>query len=520
AQRRDRCDYYGDDAFLQKVLRHHAGEEWAQGHERVARFSAEVSTRWREFAEISALPENQPRMMHYDGHGHRIDRILRPRETLLMESEILAHGIFSARTPRWERLAKLLLLHQNGEAGVMCAMACTEGLIAITEAHLDTAGEAVEAIWQHCKEGIDGGFGIGAQFLTEVQGGSDVPANLVEAVPDGGRYRLFGVKFFCSACHADYAVVTAKVTGSEAVSTFVVPTWLSGERERELRNGQIIRRLKRKLGTIELPTAEIEFQGALAYPVGPLGKGVANVVAHVLTLSRLNVSISNAATNLRAAREARLYTEFRRVFGERVIDYPIARGQIAELEDSAQRTLAGLFKVYALFIRLGCRLTAGLPKDDDQALRSAKFRLRILIMLQKIATTREAIDTLHKAMSLFAGHGVMECFSALPRLLRDAMINEQWEGPRNLLLNQIHTDLRRVAAWYGPAQFVADLLEGAPPTQAEELGAALREIVEQEIFAVTQRATDEAIGLAGRWDRLAQDLFTAYQKQALQELQT
>ena len=53
----------------------------------------------------------------------------------------------------------------------------------------------------------------------------------VEARPDGDRYRLFGVKFFCSACHADYAIVTAKVTGSEDVSTFLVPAWLPGDRD-------------------------------------------------------------------------------------------------------------------------------------------------------------------------------------------------------------------------------------------------------------------------------------------------
>ncbi|MCH8275558.1 MAG: acyl-CoA dehydrogenase, partial [Armatimonadetes bacterium] len=102
--------------------------------------------------------------------------------------------------------------------------------------------------------------------------------------------------------------------------------------------------------------------------------------------------------------------------------------------------------------------TAGLPKDEDIDTRKRKFRLRILIMLQKIVTIRDSIDSLHLAMSIFAGHGVMECFSALPRLLRDAMINEQWEGPRNLLLNQIHHDLQRVSDWYPAAEFAADIL--------------------------------------------------------------
>jgi len=35
-------------------------------------------------------------------------------------------------------------------------------------------------------------------------------------------------------------------------------------------------------------------------------------------------------------------------------------------------------------------------------------------------------------------------FSALPRMYHDPIVNEAWEGPRNLPLTQIHRDLRRV----------------------------------------------------------------------------
>ncbi len=457
------------------------------------------------------MPENRPRMMHYDGHGNRIDRILRPREVEILEREIFGAGLFAARTPRWERLAKLLLVHQNGEHGVACALACTEGLIALIEAHSDTAPPEVRRILQHCTEGLDGEFGTGSQFLTEIQGGSDVPANLVEAVAEGDHYRLYGVKFFCSACHTDYTIVTAKVTGSEEV-TFAVPAWLPGDKQRERRNGYLIRRLKRKLGTIELPTAEIEYRGAIAYPVGPIGKGVANVVGHVLTTSRINVSISNAATNLRAAREARMYAEFREVFGRKVGSYAFGAAQLRHLDRVTQRTLAGLFKIYGELLAQGGRLSAGLPRDDDLALRKRKLALRLLIMLQKITTTKDTIDLVHQAISIFAGHGVMECFSALPRLLRDAHINEQWEGPRGLLLNQIHNDLCRVAEWYPADQLVRDLLGD----DARELSERMRELCAADIFS--GEAIPETMQQALEWDRAADELLHGYQDRALAEL--
>lgn len=123
----------------------------------------------------------------------------------------------------------------------------------------------------------------------------------MEAEPDGRYYRVYGSKFFCSAVHADYAVVTAKVTGSEKVGTFIIPSWLPGDKEKEKRNGYVINRIKWKLGTVELPTAEIDFNGAVAYPIGPTDRGVANAVGIVLTLSRMAVGVSSAAMMTRAA---------------------------------------------------------------------------------------------------------------------------------------------------------------------------------------------------------------------------
>ena len=122
---------------------------------------------------------------------------------------------------------------------------------------------------------------------------------------------IFKIKFFCSATHADYAVVTAKPAGSEKVALFAVPSWLAGNKEMEIRNGYTIDRIKWKMGTSELTTAELTFNGAVAYPIGPLDKGVANVVGIVLTCSRLTVGLSAAAYMTRAVRETEKYVSFR-----------------------------------------------------------------------------------------------------------------------------------------------------------------------------------------------------------------
>ncbi|NLA27710.1 MAG: acyl-CoA dehydrogenase [Firmicutes bacterium] len=513
--KRDGFDYYRDDPFIQKVIKKYAAGEWENLHEILLGFSPKVSFRWSAFAEKIAYPDVRPYIQHYDAYNRRIDRIVRPMETHLLEEEIFSQGLFSEKTSPWEYFSKLFLLHQMGETGVMCPVACTEGLIALINYYPDHGLKELDEIYRHCKEGIDGNFAIGAQYMTEIQGGSDIPSNLMEAEPNGPYYRIYGSKFFCSAVHADYAVVTAKVTGSKKVGTFIVPSWMPGDKEKELRNSYIINRIKWKMGTVELPTAELDFSGAIAYPIGPLDRGVANAVGIVLTLSRMAVGVSSAAIMTRAAREALLYSEFRDVFGEKINKHPLAVNQLQNIEEAAKRTTAGAFKIYDLFIRLGRKLQPSLYSDEPPETQKARFNLRELILLQKIFASYETIDTVRKAISIFGGHGVIEDFSSLPRLLRDALVNELWEGPRNVLLMQIYRDLQRISEFYSPGEFVLSLLEGGDESEAKEIAEEFTRMLSSSTLIGTE---SQNLHAALEWEQLCEKLFRSYQAVALDEV--
>ncbi|MDD5168292.1 MAG: acyl-CoA dehydrogenase family protein, partial [Syntrophales bacterium] len=419
---RQDVDYYRDDPFIRKVVRHFTGDEWEKVEAEALAVSAKASFRWRDLAEAIARPEKRPFMMHYDGHHNRIDRIVRPRETEILEQEIFSEAFFSEKTSPWVKLIKMFVIYQNGEACIACPITCTEGLVMLLDKFADTA--EAKGILEHCKEGVDGEFAIGAQYLSEIQGGSDVPANVLEAVNEGGVWRLYGTKFFCSATHADYAVVTAKPAGSEKVALFVLPSWLPGDKEKEMRNGYTIDRIKWKLGTSELTTGELTFNGAVAYPVGPLEKGVANVVGIVLTYSRLTVGLSAAAFMTRAVREAKKYAEFRPAFGLNIGQFPLVASQLLRMDHAAKRTTAGAFKLYRDFLALPGGLKGALKVEETEAVRKKRFDIRELIMLQKMAASWYSTDVIREAMSIFGGHGVMEDFSSLPRLYRDSAINE------------------------------------------------------------------------------------------------
>nr|WP_263323117.1 acyl-CoA dehydrogenase family protein [Neobacillus sp. Marseille-Q6967] len=352
--------------------------------------------------------------------------------------------------------------------------------------------------------------------MTEIQGGSDLPANLLEAVPDGKYYRLYGNKFFCSAAHADYSVVTAKISGSNKVSTFIVPSWLPGDKEKEKRNGYEINRIKWKLGTCELPTGEIQYNGALAYPIGPKDKGIAVAVGIVLALSRLEIGIACAGFMLRASREANLYSDFRTVFGKKVKEYPLAASKLKRIENAAQRTTAAAFKIYDLFLRLEKPLNPGIHSDQPIEIRKQLFNLRELVLLQKICATNEGAEILREAISVFAGHGVMEEFSSLPRIFRDVVVNEQWEGPRNLLLTQIYRDLQRVSDWYSPEDFVSSVLKGAPKETVRQFSTELQDLLQRPVLGEVSEASIEA---AVEWDQFCDQFFKAYQEAALAEIE-
>ena len=51
-------DYYRDDPFLQKVVKHYTGEDWPVVDEEARKISPKVSFRWRDMAEAIACRKN------------------------------------------------------------------------------------------------------------------------------------------------------------------------------------------------------------------------------------------------------------------------------------------------------------------------------------------------------------------------------------------------------------------------------------------------------------------------------
>lgn len=389
-----------------------------------------VSGSWRLLADQSA--KSEPRIVPYNAYNQRLDTIELPAQTTQLLQEVYGYHPFSKKHPFWFRYFLNYILSKNGESGVCCSIACTDGMVQILNEF--PQGEN-QQILSWLEDGKNSGYVHGAQFITEIQGGSDVGQNQLIAKPtNSSAFQLFGEKWFCSNIIADYFVVTARPEGNpegpKGIALFLVPAYQASG----ARNGYHIRRLKNKLGTRNLPTAELNFEGATAYPIGPLDKGLSNIIRVVITCSRIHSALTSAGFLQRALGDAKRYCQFREVFGKPIASYPLARKELKEIQQIADRQTAGTLELIAQ------KYLKATPEKETSA--QERLAWRVFIMLNKMAVTRESAEGIHRVIYLYAGNGIEHEFSPTPRLLNDAIINEVWEGPHHLLISNAFEDLR------------------------------------------------------------------------------
>jgi acyl-CoA dehydrogenase len=404
-------------------------------------------------------------------------------------SQVHGSGLWDPGRDERARYAAVMLLNQNGEGGVACSVACTDGLVRVLRRHgghpevLRSLETMTPEQWTH-----------GAQFVTEIQGGSDAATNQVRAEPVGdGSFALHGQKWFCSNLTADWWLVTARPAGAPAgargVGLFLVP---------RAGGGFTVERLKDKVGTRALPTAEIRFHGARGRPVGPLDQGLKTMVSEVLVPSRLHNIVAVAGFLRRAEREAAAYAVTRTAFGRPLAAQPLLADVLRRLQAAADLAEAGACAT----------VDAWLASLRPGATAEQLLLARVLVSLHKAVATREAQPLLQEAMSVLGGNGIEERFSALPRLWRDSVILETWEGPYTLLLSSALGDLRRagVAGTAGAAVFLRSWHGGDPP--GPEVA---------ELAAILGSDPDDA-GAALAWRGLAHRLVAGWARRALSRL--
>lgn len=456
-------DFFADDPDLRAILRHHGLVEGSSTWQRLADYGRFVATTGMQQADLADRPDALPTLEPYDAWGE-LDRV--QLQVHPATERVLAHALKAGAATDPDPFLRygLAYLHgQVGEAGVNCPLACTDGLVRAVQ-ELGGTPECDAAVAHILSQSSDAPVHA-AQFVTEVQGGSDAATNAVLARPQAdGSWRLYGKKWFCSNAWAQYWVLTARPEGApegaRGVGLFLVPR----ERPQGKPNSFRMDRLKDKLGSRALPTGEMTLDGAVGWPVGELNAGLSNMVRIVLTTSRFWNALLAASTIRAAERVARCYAGFRSAFGQRIDAFPLVAASLAELAEDARNYTAAGFEVLAAWEAAAAPLREGRKPDADAAVRA-----RILVMLAKTCATERATTRVHDAMMILAGNGIEERFSPLPRLWRDAAILETWEGPHGLLLTRSLLDLRKFGGADDPHAMTGLLLGTEASSDAARL---------------------------------------------------
>src|SRR5213076_2831572 len=182
----------------------------------------------------------------------------------------------------------------------------------------------------------------GGQFMTEKEGGSDVGTLTTTAVHEGDHWRLYGEKWFCSNADAEVVMLLARPEGAgpgtRGVGLFLMPRRLDDGSQNHYR----IVRLKDKLGTRSMASGEIKLEGAIAYAVGRLDLGFVQM-AEMVNSSRLSNGVKSTALMRRAHHDAMTVAKNRVVFGQRIIELPLARRQLMKIMLATEQALSMSF---------------------------------------------------------------------------------------------------------------------------------------------------------------------------------
>ncbi len=466
-------DPYDEDGLLREYLaRALPGEVLAEiepGLRELA--SLGVALYDRQLADRS----NEPRLTQWDPWGRRVDEIelsplWREARSLAADRGLVAiayerrHGAFS----RIHQFAANYLVQPSLDF-YSCPLAMTDGA-ARTILDLGDADLISRAVPRLTSRDPNHVWTSG-QWMTERTGGSDV--GLTETVarrtPDG--WRLFGTKWFTSAATSEMALTLARpeggAAGSRGLALFYVETRGADGRLQGIR----VNRLKEKLGTRKVPTAELELDGALAVPVRGLEDGVRNITP-MLTVTRVWNAVGAAWFMRRAISLARDYARRRRQFGAPLAEKPLHVDTLAGLEAETR----GAFLLAFRTVELVGRREAGEANEREQLL------LRALTPIAKLTTAKQAVAVTSEAIEAFGGAGYVED-TGVPGLLRDAQVLPIWEGTTNVL------SLDTLRALSDPAALAA---------LRDEIDVRSAQVADSQLAPMSSAARD-AVASAGAW---------------------
>lgn len=375
---------------------------------------------WADEAE-----KNPPKLVPYDPWGRRIDDIETSQGWKCLEKVAAEEGLIAAGYERkfgeYSRLYQMamLYLYHPSSAVFSCPLAMTDGAARAIELYGDDALKS--RAFRHLTSRDPEQFWTSGQWMTERTGGSDVSGTSTVARKTSSGYELHGTKWFTSATTSQMAMTLARIEGAEAGSRGLSLFYLELRDSKNRLDRIQVHRLKDKLGTKALPTAELSLVGTPATLVGGEGGGVRKI-ASLFNVTRVYNSVCAIAHMRRGLALAKDYSYKRVAFGKKLMDHPLH-----------VETLTEMTVDYAASFHLVMRAVELLGKEEcGKATPEESALLRLLTPIIKLFSGKKCMAVTSEVMEVFGGAGYVED-TGMPRLLRDAQVFSIWEGTTNVL---------------------------------------------------------------------------------------
>ncbi len=432
-------------------------------------------------ARAEVTDKNPPELVKFDHWGEQIDQIHHHPGAIATKRDLWEAGVSGPRlhqeaARRGRRLPQVMPTALNymlsqAEIGMLCSIGMTSGVIGLVKKFAPP--DLQKRFLPHLTAANFDDAWDGAMFMTEKTGGSDLGTLTTVARRDGDHWKLTGSKWFCSNVDAGAIATLARPEGADAglrgVALFLVPKYRSDGS----RNAINIRRIKDKLGTRAVPTAEADFVGAEAYLLagenGAAGDGRGiNRMMEMVNDSRRGVAVMGLGIMRRAFLESAIFAAHRTAFGHLLRELPMMRetlvGMVVELEAAAALVFASA--------------------ADESAIA------RLLVPVAKLRATRRGVEMASQAVEIHGGNGYIEDWPTA-RLLRDAQSNTIWEGTENIICLDILRALR--------SEQVMEASLAALSARVDSAAAALAPIA--EALDAELKSLREALGFLSRSDR-------------------
>lgn len=409
----------------------------------------------------------------------------------------------------YSRLYQFLKYHlwTGSSAYVTCPSAMTDGAAKMLSTHISpksaTSDErkVLKAAYNRLISRDLTDAWTSGQWMTERVGGSDVQnietlatfSPVSQSAVDGpfgiefansalGPWRINGFKWFSSATDANMAIMLAR-TPEGGVSAFYVPMRRTSPEKSSLSkssvsqsstetshrqkrgndihndrrqlltesNGILTQRLKTKLGTRALPTAELVLENTRAYLLGQQGQGVKEI-SIVLNITRIHNAVTACGLWGRGLAISRAFTQVRSIGRRALVDAPAHIRTLAENHMNYQAYMHFAFFVVTLLGVSEQTPNSQYRFENSQVYTSTTSKvvptepsttllLRLLTPVLKAMSAKAAIAGLAECMESLGGVGYLDSSSPLDvetnvaRLLRDANVLSIWEGTTDVMGN-------------------------------------------------------------------------------------